>query len=264
MPVVVPNTVDVASSAAALRELSWAKQAFDYTTRERLEVRRGGVARIEGHMASTSGTEQAGEAGGHRNSRHGTSTRREHILALAARLFAEKGIAATSVRDIGDAAGILSGSLYYHFDSKESIVKEIISGYLRQLLDSYEETLQRHEGARDRFEGLVRASFDAISNQRHACEIFQNDTKALHGFDDFPEFDEMTSSVQGIWMETIRSGVEEGVFRNDVPARVFYRFARDMVWFTVRWYQPAGPHTLETLASNCISVLLDGFAVPAD
>ena len=42
------------------------------------------------------------------------------------RLFAEKGFRNTTVRDIADAAGILSGSLYHHFDSKESMVDEIL------------------------------------------------------------------------------------------------------------------------------------------
>ena len=41
------------------------------------------------------------------------------LLELAASMFAERGLRATTVRDIADAAGILSGSLYHHFDSKE-------------------------------------------------------------------------------------------------------------------------------------------------
>ena len=40
-----------------------------------------------------------------------TATRRDELLAIAARLFAEKGFKNTTVRDIADAAGILSGSL---------------------------------------------------------------------------------------------------------------------------------------------------------
>src|SRR5262249_57938903 len=47
------------------------------------------------------------------------SERREEILAIAAKIFADKGYASTTVREIADAAGILSGSLYHHFDSKE-------------------------------------------------------------------------------------------------------------------------------------------------
>ena len=53
--------------------------------------------------------------------------RRQAILACAAELFATRGVAATTVRQIADEVGILSGSLYHHFESKEAIVDEIIS-----------------------------------------------------------------------------------------------------------------------------------------
>jgi AcrR family transcriptional regulator len=47
--------------------------------------------------------------------------RRQVILTEAARLFATRGFSATTIRDIADAAGILGGSIYYHFTSKEEI-----------------------------------------------------------------------------------------------------------------------------------------------
>ena len=39
-------------------------------------------------------------------------------------MFAERGLRATTVRDIADSAGILSGSLYHHFSSKEEMVDD--------------------------------------------------------------------------------------------------------------------------------------------
>ncbi|MDJ0113374.1 helix-turn-helix domain-containing protein, partial [Rhodococcus erythropolis] len=57
---------------------------------------------------------------------NGKSGRRDELLEIAAGLFADRGVRATTVRDIADAAGILSGSLYHHFDSKESMVDEIL------------------------------------------------------------------------------------------------------------------------------------------
>ena len=57
-----------------------------------------------------------------------TGSRRDEILAIAALQFAERGVASTTVRDIGAAAGILSGSLYHHFESKEQILGEVQEG----------------------------------------------------------------------------------------------------------------------------------------
>ena len=60
-------------------------------------------------------------------------SRRDELLSLAAAMFAERGLRATTVRDIADAAGILSGSLYHHFDSKEAIVDELLRDFLEGL-----------------------------------------------------------------------------------------------------------------------------------
>src|SRR5438093_11126203 len=65
------------------------------------------------------------------------SGRRADVVQLAGELFAQKGYRATTVREIADAAGILSGSLYHHFDSKESIGAEILSGVITAVLPDY-------------------------------------------------------------------------------------------------------------------------------
>jgi AcrR family transcriptional regulator len=190
------------------------------------------------------------------------ASRRETIVALAAELFAKKGVASTTVRDIGEAAGILSGSLYYHFPSKEAIVEEIILAYLRELIDRYRAVLEEHTDARARLEGLIRTSFQAIDEHQHACEIFQNDYKYLRSLPQLAELDALNEDVQKIWISTIDQGVREGSFRSDIEPRMFYRFARDAIWFSVRWYHPGGRNTVERMSTACIAVLLDGFGRP--
>src|SRR5215831_7162480 len=54
--------------------------------------------------------------------------RRDEILETAAALFASSGLR-TSLRDIAEASGILPGSLYHHFDSKEAIILELVQRY---------------------------------------------------------------------------------------------------------------------------------------
>lgn len=188
-----------------------------------------------------------------------SSSRRETILSKAAELFATRGVATTTVRDIGDAAGILSGSLYYHFPSKESIVVDIVIPFFRELLERYQRVLAEYEDARARLEGMIRTSFRAIDEHPHACEIFQNDYRYLRSLPQLSELDAMNEEVQSLWLTTINQGVADGVFRSDIEPRTFFRFARDATWFTVRWYHPDGRNTVERLSSSCIAVLLDGF-----
>jgi AcrR family transcriptional regulator len=56
------------------------------------------------------------------------AARRTEILDTAAALFASKGLR-TSLKEIADACGILPGSLYHHFESKEAIIVELVERY---------------------------------------------------------------------------------------------------------------------------------------
>lgn len=56
------------------------------------------------------------------------ATRRTEILKTANSVIAASGLR-TSLQQIADAAGILAGSLYHHFDSKEAILVELIRRY---------------------------------------------------------------------------------------------------------------------------------------
>jgi AcrR family transcriptional regulator len=189
-------------------------------------------------------------------------SRREHIVGSAAALFAGKGVAATTVRDIGEAAGILSGSLYYYFASKEAIVEEIVRRYLEELVAAYDGALAADREPRARLEGLIRASFTAIEQHPHACEIYQNDHKYLESLQGLADLQPLTAKVQAAWTDTIRQGVKAGAFRKDVDPKLFYRFARDAIWFTVRWYRPGKGDDVDSLTAACTTILLDGFGVP--
>lgn len=63
-------------------------------------------------------------------SEEGGRSRREEILAIAAQLFARKGYRGTSMRDIGEASGVLGGSLYHHIKSKDALFVELHNGAL--------------------------------------------------------------------------------------------------------------------------------------
>ena len=67
-------------------------------------------------------------------------TRRTEVLDTAAALFASKGVR-TSLKEIADACGILPGSLYHHFESKEAIIVELVERYHDDLDAVAKETL---------------------------------------------------------------------------------------------------------------------------
>lgn len=61
--------------------------------------------------------------------------RRAQLLDAAAHLFSERGFHATSMRDIAKAVGMLSGSIYYHFESKEEMLLAVYEEGKRRIAD---------------------------------------------------------------------------------------------------------------------------------
>ena len=64
----------------------------------------------------------------------GRLSRRDELLSIAADLFAERGFAKVTVDDIGNAAGVSGPALYHHFDSKESLLGEMLVRISESLL----------------------------------------------------------------------------------------------------------------------------------
>ena len=188
-------------------------------------------------------------------------TRREELLSIAAGLFAERGLRATTVRDIADAAGILSGSLYHHFSSKEAIVDEILRGFLDALFGEYRQIVDSGLSPRDTLEGLVRASFEAIHRDRDEVAIYQDELKHLRGLPRFDYLRERNTEFREMWTDVLRRGMECGQFRDDLDVRLTYRFLRDTVWVAVRWYRPGDSNDQAAVADQYLNIVLDGLSV---
>ncbi|MGH3450474.1 MAG: TetR/AcrR family transcriptional regulator [Haloechinothrix sp.] len=188
------------------------------------------------------------------------SGRRAELLALACKLFAERGFKSTTVRDIADAAGILSGSLYHHFDSKESMADEILAGFLDELFGRYREIVAQRLGPRKTLEAIVVASFESIHKHHNAVAIYQSEARHLSQFPRFAYIDELNAEFRTLWTSILEEGVASGAFRSDIDVEVTYRFIRDTVWVAVRWYSPEGSLTADDVADQYLGILLDGIA----
>ncbi|MCC3304380.1 TetR/AcrR family transcriptional regulator [Sneathiella sp. HT1-7] len=81
---------------------------------------------------------------------HRSDNRRQELMAAAAHLFNQRGYDATSMRDIAREAGMLAGSMYYHFSSKEDLIvatyeegKRLISTAVLEAIDGVEDPWER-------------------------------------------------------------------------------------------------------------------------
>jgi AcrR family transcriptional regulator len=184
--------------------------------------------------------------------------RRAELLATAAEVFASQGYSATTVRKVADAAGILGGSLYYHFDSKEAMADEILSTFLDEMWAAYERVLAAGLSARDTMEGVIVESFRSIDRHRPAVVLYQNESKHLATSERFHYLIESRRRFETMWMSLLDRGVEEGAFRADLDRTLIYRFIRDTVWVAANWYQHGGRLSADDIAKQYLAMVLEG------
>ena len=191
-----------------------------------------------------------------------SSPRRAELLSIAADLFATRGFLATTVREIADAAGILSGSLYHHFDSKESMVDEVLREFLDAQHQAHHAVLRDSDDAAAAITGLIRQSFRAVHEHRAAVAVFQNEANYLGQFERFDYLRQATVDFERTWTRVLQDGQRIGVFRPDLNVKLVYRFIRDTVWTVVQWYNPRGRFSATSIADQYLEILCDGLFVP--
>ncbi len=84
-------------------------------------------------------------------------SRRPQLLDAAARRFRRGGYSATSMRDIAGDAGMLAGSMYHHFPSKEDLLVAVHEEGIRRITKAVEEALDGVRGPWQRLEAAAAA-----------------------------------------------------------------------------------------------------------
>jgi AcrR family transcriptional regulator len=188
------------------------------------------------------------------------SERRADVVSIAAELFAQKGFRATTVREIADAAGILSGSLYHHFDSKESIGDEILSSFINDVLADYRAAESASASARVVLEQVVRSTSGTLSRHRAALGMLQTDWSYFSTQDRFGYLRKAVAEIEATWITQLERGKEAGEFRADLDARLTYRLLRDLLWIPSQWRASAGGYSSGEVADGFLRLLFDGIA----
>ncbi|MGF2949898.1 TetR/AcrR family transcriptional regulator [Microbacterium alcoholitolerans] len=184
------------------------------------------------------------------------SSRRDELIQIAGKLFAENGFHVTTIRDIADAAGIQSGSLYHHFTSKESMVEELLGEYWTKLLDGYREVAANEVDATHAAYGLIRRSVTLLDECRYALSIMLSDWAYLAR--SFPFMERSLQECQDIWLDVLERGQREGAFESALDAKVVYRTIMASVSGTTRWFDPNGRLSADQLADEIAALFMKG------
>ena len=187
------------------------------------------------------------------------SERRAHLVVLAGELFAQKGYRATTVREIADAAGILSGSLYHHFDSKESIGDEILSSFINEVLADYRGAVASAQSPRAAIEQIVRSTSRTLSRHRAALAMLQNDWSYFAAQPRFAYLPKALREIERTWVTQLELGQQSGLFRADLDAKLTYRLLRDVLWIPEQWRRTRG-YSTDQVVDAFLRILFEGIA----
>ena len=109
-------------------------------------------------------------------------TKRPAIVAAATSLFASKGVDATSMREVADAAGVREAAIYRHFRGKEEMAQEIFASWYGWYSQQVQAIVERGESLREKLHALVHVEFEAArAHPQEFLYFCENEARFLRG-----------------------------------------------------------------------------------
>jgi TetR/AcrR family transcriptional regulator, cholesterol catabolism regulator len=188
------------------------------------------------------------------NKRKRLANRREIIVKAAGRLFREKGYEGTSVRDLADAVGLQSGSLFFHFRSKEEILLSLLEGGLRRAVAILDRHLAAAVSPREKVSAILHGHLQAIlDEERDAFYVVLRDWRTLS-----PHSRKKVIALRDEYENRIALSLSELAPSGLIPGniRLFRLFLLGALNWTVQWYRPDGDLTIGELADSFLELVL--------
>jgi AcrR family transcriptional regulator len=191
--------------------------------------------------------------------------RRRELLAAAARLFRQQGFAATSTRDIAAAAGMQSGSPFYHFENKQALLAAVMQAGMGSAIERQTRALAELDAAAPAthvLRALVRNHFEVLLGpDSDFVPVMLYEWRAL----DQPQMVEV-NALKGVyeaaWVPVLTALHASGALSGE-PRLVRLMIFGALNW-TVQWYRPvpldggapAAPASLDDLTASALMLFL--------
>lgn len=192
---------------------------------------------------------------GKRGGPHGALDGRARIIRAAARLFREKGFSGTTVREIAEAVGMQSSSLFYFFASKQDILLAVMRQGMADV----------HTAVREARKGVpLEAGFRAMLH-RHLEGILDRDsdhmTVMLYETRSLPaaaglEMRQLRRGYEMMWETQIEALIAEGRWRHSSEPRLSRLALMGALNWSVQWFRPGRGDTVERLAETLCGLFL--------
>jgi AcrR family transcriptional regulator len=192
----------------------------------------------------------------------GYEVKRQEIIDLSAGLFARKGYAGTSIADIGAAAGLAKGALYYYIGSKENLLVEIQNRVLEPLLAGARRIQAVDQDPVVRLRLLSEALLEIILHRLDHIWVYEHDYRHLAGANrsrvlrQRREFEQLVRSL-------LAEAMDSGAFRR-MDARLAMLQFLNLHNHTYQWAKPTGRWDAAYLSKEYCATLFAGFVAEYD
>ena len=181
------------------------------------------------------------------------------VLLAAARLFRHHGYAATTLREVADASGIKAGSIYYHFESKEQILGEVLDKGIQVVADA----------VRTRVDALPPS---ATGRERVAAAVEGHLWGLLHHGDftsaNIRIYGQIPTAAKNrhrtvrrayadYWDRLLGEALQRGELRADTSTAVIRLFVIGALNWTVEWYNPQ-KGSFQEFVKQVTDIVFDG------
>jgi TetR/AcrR family transcriptional regulator, cholesterol catabolism regulator len=181
----------------------------------------------------------------------------DRVLSTAAELFRTHGYAATTTREIAARLGIQKASLYYHINSKEDLLYELIMVTLRANLEAIEAAAAGPGTAVERLRRALTAHLVGMHSDPDKNGTALTEMRSLEG-ERRATVVKLRDEYEAVFRHVIEDGQKEGLVRDDMESRYLVLALLSMANWTLVWYHQGGGLKPEQLAEILLGVFLDG------
>ena len=188
--------------------------------------------------------------------------RRRHdldsLLAVAVRVFTERGYDGTSMEDLARAAGLSKSSLYHHIESKEQLLRLALERAVEPLFAVTREPAAVSGAAIQRLEHVVRREVEVLAERLPYVALLLR----VHGNTEVERWAlEQRRAFDKIVAGLVRQAADEGDVRADLDPAVVSRLLFGMINSLIEWYRPGGLYEKTMVADAITRLAFDGLAV---
>lgn len=183
-------------------------------------------------------------------------TPRGRILAAAAHLFRAKGFERSTVRDLAQAVGIQSGSIFHHFKTKEEILRQVMIEAINFNTARMRTELAKCQTAEEKVLALIMCELLSINGETgEAMAVLIYEWRSLKEQGQ-KEILVLRDQYEQMWLESLDEAKAEGLIEPHVDTFILRRFLTGALGWSNFWYDPNGPMDLEKVAEQGLALVI--------